>query len=166
MALEITLVVVGAAAILLGLIGCVVPIVPGPLVGLAGLLLLLVAGGTEVLPLWLIAVAAVLAIGGTLSDQVLPAAASNRAGAGRPGVVGSVIGMLVGMIFFPPFGLIVGAFAGALLGEVLFHRDNTHPIRSAFAVLRGTLAATLVKLVVTGVIAIAFVERATQLLAS
>lgn len=166
MALEITLVVAGAAALLVALVGCVVPILPGPLVALAGLLLLLFAGGTELLPIWLIIGASLLAIAGTVSDQILPAAASNRAGAGRPGVVGSIIGMLAGMIFFPPFGLIVGAFAGALLGEVLFHRDNAHPFRSAFAVLRGTLLATLVKLVVTGVIAIAFVERATQLLAS
>ena len=103
---------------------------------------------------------------GRSPDQVLPAAASSRAGAGRPGVVGSVIGMLVGMIFFPPFGLIVGAFVGALAGELLFHRDNRHPVRSAFAVLRGTMLATLVKLVVTGIIAITFVQRAVQLLGS
>ena len=166
MALEITLVALGAAAILVAFIGCVVPIVPGPLVAFAGLLLLLFAGGTETLPLWLIAVTALLAIAGSLSDQVLPAAASSRAGAGRPGVIGSVIGMLIGMIFFPPFGLIIGAFAGALAGEIFFHRENTHPIRSAFAVLRGTLLATLVKLTVTGIIAITFVERAVYLLGS
>lgn len=166
MALEITLVVIGSAAMLLALTGCVVPILPGPLVAFGGLLLLLIPGGTRLLPIWLIAVTAVLSVAASLSDQVLPAAASSRAGAGRPGIIGSVIGMIIGMILFPPFGLIIGAFAGALAGELIFHRDNAHPVRSAFAVFRGTLLATLVKLTVTGIIAVVFVERAMQLFAS
>ncbi len=163
MALEITLVVLGAAALLLALVGCVLPILPGPIIGWVSLLLIFFAGGAELISVPLLAGMAALALAATVTDQILPAAASKQAGAGRAGVIGSVVGMILGMIFFPPFGLIVGAFLGALLGEVVFHKENEHPFRSAFAVLRGTLLATVVKLAVTGVFAVVFVQRAISL---
>ncbi|MFW5994738.1 MAG: DUF456 domain-containing protein [Spirochaetia bacterium] len=163
MGLEIVLIVLGSLALLVGLVGCVLPVLPGPIIGWVAILAVFIAGGSELLPLWLLVLTAALAVGGALMDQVLPAAASRRAGAGRAGVIGSVIGMIAGMVFFPPFGLIIGAFAGALLGEILFHRDNTHPVKSALGVLQGTLLATLVKLTVTGVFAVIFVQRAVAL---
>lgn len=166
MAIEITLVILGAIAIIVALIGCILPILPGPIIGWVALLLLFIAGGAELLPLWMLLGMALLALAATLADQILPAAASGKAGAGRPGVIGSVIGMIAGMVLFPPFGLIIGAFLGAFLGEVLLHRENKHPFRSALAVLKGTLFATLVKLTVTGVFGMVFTLRAIELLGS
>ncbi len=163
MALEIALVVIGAAALIVGLIGCILPILPGPIIGWVSLLMIFFAGGAELLSVPLLAGMAALALAGTVTDQILPAAASKHAGAGRAGVIGSIAGMILGMIFFPPLGLIIGAFLGALLGELVFHRENEHPFRSAFAVLRGTLLATIVKLAVTGVFAVLFVQRAISL---
>ena len=164
MALEIILVLIGVAALIAGFVGCVLPILPGPIIGWVSLLMIFLAGGAQLLSTALLAGMAALALAGTVTDQILPAAASKQAGAGRAGVIGSVAGMILGMIVFPPLGLIVGAFLGALLGELVFHRENEHPFRSAFAVLRGTLLATVVKLAVTGVFAVIFVRRAIELL--
>jgi len=164
MAVEIIVVVIGVAAVVVGVVGCVLPIVPGPVLAFAPLPLLLVVGGAEAISPVLVAVMAVVSLGATLTDQVLPITASRKAGAGRPGVLGSILGMLVGIVFFPPFGLIIGAFLGALLGELLFHRDNEHPLRAALGVLRGTLLAALVKLTVSGISAFFFARAAFRML--
>ncbi len=164
MAVEIIAVLIGIAAVAVGIVGCVLPIVPGPILAFAPLPLVLLVGGGEVISPVLVGVMAAAALGATLSDQVLPIAASRKAGAGRPGVIGSILGMLVGIVFFPPLGLIAGAFLGALAGELVFHRENEHPLRAALGVLRGTLLAALVKLTVSGVSGFFFARAALRML--
>jgi uncharacterized protein YqgC (DUF456 family) len=68
-------------------------------------------------------------------------------------VWGSVLGLLVGMIWFPPFGVIVGTFLGAWVGEVLKGRTNRESLRAAWGVFVGTMLGIVVKLAVSGVIA-------------
>jgi uncharacterized protein YqgC (DUF456 family) len=45
-------------------------------------------------------------------------------GASRKAIVGAVLGTFAGLFVFPPFGLFVGPFAGALIGELLHGRDS------------------------------------------
>ncbi len=164
MVVEILVVSVGIAAVVVGIVGCVLPIVPGPVLAFAPLPLVLLVGGGEVISPVLVGVMAAAALGATVTDQILPITASRKAGAGRPGVIGSILGMLVGIVFFPPFGLIVGAFLGALAGELVFHRENEQPLRAALGVLRGTLLAALVKLAVSGVSGFFFARAAFRML--
>ena len=89
---------------------------------------------------------------------------SKKAGAGKAGVWGSVIGMIAGS-FFTPIGTIIGAFVGALVGEMLFHRENKNPLKAAFGVFTGTMLGILIKLVVVGVIGYFFVRGAISLFA-
>lgn len=155
--------ILGAILIVVALIGCVVPVVPGPILAAAALYLVSLAGGWTVYA-WPVLVGWTLAaVVVQILDNVLPARAAGRAGAGRGGVWGSVIGMLVGTVAFPPFGVFVGAFAGALLGEMIFHRDNREPWKAALAVFRGTLGAIVLKLAVSGAIAFVFVRGALRL---
>lgn len=163
MAIEIIAVTGAVVFGLLGLVGCVVPVLPGPPVSYLGMLLLsLVSGWVLYSPLVLV-LTAVAAVAAVVLDSVIPPAAGKRAGAGRGGVWGSVLGMLVGTVFFPPFGVVIGAFLGAWLGEILFNRENTEPVKAALAVLRGTMAATVVKLAVSGVIMVYIVYGSIRL---
>jgi hypothetical protein len=164
MVVDIIAIVLGASALIIGLIGCVAPIIPGPVVGFAGLLLISIAGGFTLMPLWLFLLLGVLAVGIVLLDNFLPALASKRAGAGPGGVWGSIIGMLIGAIVFPPFGLIIGAFIGALAGEMLFPKGQRDPWRAALAVFTGTMLGIVLKLLVTGVIGYYFVRGSIALL--
>jgi uncharacterized protein YqgC (DUF456 family) len=52
-------------------------------------------------------------------DNFLPAWMTKRFGGSRMAVIGSVVGLIIGMIFFPPIGLILGPFLGALAGELM-----------------------------------------------
>jgi uncharacterized protein YqgC (DUF456 family) len=134
----------------LGIVGCVLPVLPGPPLSFAGLILLWGARGWEASSF---GTTAVLVLGGltalvTVLDFVLPAVGAKRYGATRSGVWGSVLGMIVGMIFFPPFGMLVGAFVGALAFEVLAGRDAGEATRAAWGVFVGTMAGIALKLAV------------------
>ncbi|MCG8479206.1 MAG: DUF456 domain-containing protein [Spirochaetales bacterium] len=157
--------VAGSVLILAAVVGCVVPVIPGPILAAAALYVLSLAAGWSlfswpVLIGWTVAALAV-----QILDNVLPARAAGRAGAGSGGVWGSVVGMLAGTILFPPFGVFIGAFVGAWVGEIFFHRENEEPLKAALAVFRGTLGAIVLKLAVTGAIGFVFVRGAVRLFA-
>lgn len=152
MVLEILVVIVALLFGVAGLVGCIVPIVPGPPLSYVGMLLLAWVSGWLLYSPVLLIVTGLAAVIAVVLDSLLPPVAGKRGGAGRGGVWGSVLGMLIGTIFFPPFGMVIGAFLGAYLGELLFNRENTEPFKAAVAVLQGTLLATLVKVGVSGVI--------------
>ena len=149
--------VLGSVAVVVGLIGCIVPILPGPIVSYVALILISLVGGWDLYSVTTLVVLAVLAVGSTVLDSVLPALSSKRAGAGRAGVWGSVVGMLIGTIFFPPFGMIIGAFVGAFVFELLFNRQNRAPAKAAAGVFKGTVLATLLKILAAGIIGFYFV---------
>jgi hypothetical protein len=166
MAMTVIMSMLGAIAVAVGLIGCIVPVLPGPIVSYVALLLISLAGGWEIYSATTLIVLAVLAVAATVTDSILPAVSSRRAGAGRAGVWGSILGMLVGAVFFPPFGMIIGAFVGALAFEVIFNPDNTEPLKAAVGVFKGTVLATLLKLIVAGVIGFYFVRGSIEAFAS
>jgi len=119
--MEIILVVLAFLFLLAGLLGSVVPVIPGPPLGFVGLLLLQWSGRGEFTLAFLL-VWAGIAVAVTVMDNVLPAWMTKRFGGSRMAVVGSVIGLVVGMVFFAPVGLLVGPFLGALAGELLNNR--------------------------------------------
>jgi hypothetical protein len=162
----IIMTVLGTVAVVVGLIGCIVPVLPGPIVSYAALLLISVAGGWDLYGVGTLIVLAVLAAGTTILDSVLPAVSSRRAGAGRAGVWGSILGMLIGTVFFPPFGMIIGAFVGALAFEVIFNPDNKEPLKAALGVFKGTVLATLLKLMAAGIIGFYFVHGSIRAFAA
>ncbi len=158
MIVNILVAVIGSLVVIAGFIGCVFPVLPGPPVAYIALLLVSWAGGWNVFAVWVLIVMAAAAVGAAVLDSILPVVTSRRSGAGKSGIWGSVMGMLVGTIFFPPFGTVIGAFLGALAGELIVMREGSNPLKAAFGVFTGTFLATIVKLSVSGVIAVLFVQ--------
>ena len=164
MALEIIFTVIGALLVIAGLIGCIVPVIPGPILSFISLILISIPSGFGIFkPLTLVILCAA-AIASQLLDNLLPVFSSNRAGAGKAGIWGSIIGMIAGMFLFPPFGVIIGAFFGALFGEMLFNRENKNPLKAALGVFTGTLLGILLKLAVCGIIAGFFIRGVRAIL--
>jgi len=112
------LVILAFILLLAGLVGSIVPAIPGPPLGFLGLLILHWQGYGDFsnVFLWIFAgvVVAIMVI-----DNFLPAWMTKSFGGSRMAVTGSVIGLIVGMIFFAPIGLLVGPFLGALAGELI-----------------------------------------------
>ena len=163
MGLSILMTVLGVAALAAGFIGCVIPAIPGPILGFLSLILISISGGWALYQWWLLVILGALALFTTVIDNILPAWASKKSGAGKPGVWGSVVGMVAGSFVIPPFGTIIGAFAGALLGELLFNRENKKPLKAALGVFKGTMLGILVKIAATGVTAFFFIRGVVKL---
>ena len=162
MTLSILMVLLGSVFMVVGFIGCVVPAIPGPLLGFIALILISIPGSWVLFPVWLLVLLGVGAVAATVLDNVLPALSSKKAGAGKAGILGSILGMIGGS-FLTPIGTIIGAFVGALLGEMIFNRENKQPLKAALGVFKGTMLAVLMKLVVTGIMAYYFVTGAIGL---
>ena len=157
--MEAVLIITGILLQLAGLIGCVLPVLPGPPISFAGLILLWWARDWSAAEFGLPAVLilGLLTVIVTVLDFVVPAWGAKRYGASRTGVWLSVIGMLVGMIAFPPFGMLIGAFAGALAGELIVGKREGEAAKAAWGVFVGTMAGIGLKLAVSMAIVVIYV---------
>jgi uncharacterized protein YqgC (DUF456 family) len=146
--------ILAVLACLVGLLGCVLPILPGTPLSWAGLFVVWAARGFDArsfsdTTVWvLLGVTAVV----TALDFVAPTIGARRYGATRWGTWGSVVGMLVGAFMFPPFGMILGAFVGALAAELLGGQATRPALRASWGTFVGTMLGTFVKVAASGVI--------------
>ena len=128
--------------LLLGFVGCFVPIVPGPLVAYGGLLCLLATAQPPSPGACAAFGALTLAV--TALDYVVPAWGARRFRCSRWGTWGCFVGTLAGVFFFP-LGLLLGPFCGALAGELLAGKSLGAAAWGGLGALLGFLAGMLVK---------------------
>lgn len=158
MDIQILWIIIGALFIFIGVIGCFVPVLPGPPLAYIGLLMLQLLNEPAFTTRFLLIWAAITAFV-TLLDYVIPVYGTKKFGGSKRGVWGSVVGLIIGIFFFPPFGIIIGPLLGALVGELSAGKASSVAIRSAIGSFVGFLAGTLIKLIATGFMAYYFVER-------
>ena len=154
----IVLIIIGSIFIIVGLIGCVVPGVPGPPFSFLALVLLSAAKGWEPFSLNFLIIMALITIVVTGLDYVVPAAGAKKFGATRYGFWGAVLGMLVGIIFFPPLGMIIGAFLGAIIGEMVVGKPSQEALRAGWGVFVGIMFGMIIKLIASGVMTFYFIK--------
>ena len=147
--MDILLSSIGVILILIGLAGCIVPAIPGPPISFFGLLVLHLTKYVQLEQNTLITWA-VIAVVVTVIDNVVPIWGTKKFGGTKRGVWGSIIGLLVGMIFFTPFGIIIGPFLGAVLGELSAGQEQKKALKAGFGAFIGFLLGTGLKLVVSG----------------
>jgi uncharacterized protein len=156
--LETIAIIIGSIFVLLGIAGCVLPILPGPVLSFLGLLLLaLLKQFSPPLTPTLIMIMALLALVVTVGDYVIPLWGAKRYGATKWGIWGSVIGMAIG-IFFSPFGMLLGAFIGAVTVEWLVQKERGKALKAGWGVFIGSLAGMALKLGVSGMMAYYFIR--------
>lgn len=131
---------------LTGIVGGIVPVIPGPPISFLGFLLFMFTPYMEFS--WGICLLmGFLALAITLADIYIPAISAKKYGGTKFAASGSVIGMLVGMIFFPPLGVIVGAFLGAFVGEIAFAgKNSSEALKSGWGALIGFIIGTSLKI--------------------
>jgi len=133
-----------ATLIVVGLAGVVLPGLPGTLMIFAGLLLAAWADGFVRVGPGTIAALGILTIATYFADIWTMTLGMKRLGTTRRAMFGAAIGALAGLFFGLP-GLIVGPFAGAVLGELTSHRDIRGAGRAGIAAWVGFLIGTVVK---------------------
>ncbi len=147
MTMEIFLVLVALLLIILGILGSFLPILPGPLTSWAGLLVLHFTEGVEMSQTFLI-VTLIFAIFIYVLDYIIPAIGTKRFGGSKAGMVGTTIGLIIGIFSPIPFGIIIGPFFGALIGEMIHRNDIDKALKAAFGSFLGFIASTFMKFIV------------------
>jgi uncharacterized protein len=122
-----------------GLIGAVVPLVPGTPLIFAGAGVYAVARDFTPIGAGRLAILAALALAGWAAEHVAGALGARRAGGSRAAIVGAVLGTLVGLAF-APLGLLLGPIAGAIAGELLSGRDPAGSVRTGIGTALGVVA--------------------------
>jgi hypothetical protein len=163
--MDILLFVLGLIILIVGFIGCVLPILPGQAVAFLSLILLQfmdpprMDGDT----IWTMAGFMVIV---TVLDYIVPIYGTKRFGGTKRGVWGSTIGLIFGIFILPPFlalgpfGILIcviaGPFIGAYIGELTGNRESKGALIAAFGSFIGFLTGTLLKLTYAGVCAFFF----------
>jgi uncharacterized protein YqgC (DUF456 family) len=147
--LVVSLVIVG-----IGLIGTVVPGLPGMPLVLGGVALFTLGTGFAVIgPLQFAAMVA-LGLVGIALNLFGNLVGARTFGASRAGLVGALAGLAVGLVLLGPFGIVIGPLVGAVAAELLRGRATEEALKSGLGVLVGyffgALAEALIALIVVG----------------
>ncbi|KAA1244049.1 DUF456 domain-containing protein [Aquimarina sp. RZ0] len=158
--MDLVLLIFGFVLCVIGIIGSFLPVLPGPFTSWIGLLVL---HFTNAIPQnWtFLGITLGISILVWVLDYLVPAIGAKRFGGTKYGMIGSSIGLIVGLIFLGPFGIIIGPFAGAFLGELIKdNNDSSKALKAAFGSFIGFLAGTFLKFIVSIGFIILYVQKA------
>ena len=163
--MDLLLIIIGIILLIIGIIGCVLPVLPGQAVAYFSLIMLEL---TEDAPFdeEFLVVMALIMVGVTVLDYVVPIWGTKKFGGTKRGLWGSAIGLVFGIIILPIagitlgpfgiFGIILGPFVGAYVGESMGGTDSQKAFRAAFGSFIGFITGTLMKLAYSGIVAYFF----------
>ena len=142
---------------LVGLAGCILPILPGPPISFVGLLLLQFSRFADY-SLNFMLLMGFIALLVSIVDYVVPVWGTKKMGGSKAGIWGAAIGMFIGIFFFPPIGLIVGPLVGAILAESIKGEDFQKSFRAGMGSLLGFILGIGIKLIASGVMTYYFAK--------
>jgi uncharacterized protein len=138
------LLIVGILLMVIGIIGCLVPVLPGPPLSYAGIILLHLSRFGQFSKTVLI-VLGVVTIVVTILDYIVPIWGTRKFGGSKYGARGATVGLIVGF-FLGPAGIIIGPLLGAIVGELIFKDDMNYALKAGFGSLLGFLTGVGLKL--------------------
>ena len=154
---DYVLLILGIILMILGIIGCLVPVLPGPPISYLGLIMLHVTRFGQFTTTVLVSLAAI-AIVVTILDYIVPIWGTRKFGGSKYGIRGATVGLIIGL-FLGPVGIIVGPLIGAIVGELIFKDDMKYAIKAGLGSLLGFLTGIGLKLAASFVITFYFVKE-------
>ena len=154
---NIFLLILGFGFLIAGLIGCILPIIPGPPLSYIALLTLQVTRFASFSAKFLL-IATIVTVIVTVLDYIFPVWSTNKFGGSRSGTIGTIVGLVFGL-FFLPWGIIAGSFTGAVVGELIAGRNTNTALRSGFGSFIGLLFGVAMKLTVSAVFTYYFIKE-------
>jgi uncharacterized protein YqgC (DUF456 family) len=137
-----------AAAMAVGVVGTVVPVVPGLVLVWAAALVYGLAIGFGNVGAVAFSIITGLALAGIAVGFVVPQRAAARGGAARTSMWFGAVLALVGFVVVPVVGVVLGGVLGVFLGEVIRTRDTVAAWRATAATIKGFGAAGLAQLLI------------------
>ena len=151
------LVATGVFLLILGIIGCLVPVLPGPPISYCAIILLHLSRFGNFSNMILITLGAI-AVVVTILDYIVPIWGTRRFGGSKYGMRGATVGLVIGL-FLGPLGIILGPLIGAFVGEMIFKDDINYALKAGFGSLLGFLMGIGLKLAASFVMTYYFVRE-------
>jgi uncharacterized protein len=137
--------VLGLILMAVGILGCLLPLLPGPPLCYAALLVQQLKSDPPFTAKFLWIWAAITLVV-TALDYIIPLYGTRKYGGSKYGIWGCTLGLIAG-IWMGPLGIIIGPFAGAFIGEMIASNDSQNAIKAAWGSFVGFLFGTLLKLI-------------------
>ncbi len=131
----------------LGILGIVIPALPGVGFIFAGTLLYAIVTGFEVISGWIIFLFAVMTGAAIAADYAAGILGAKKYNASKYGIIGSIVGLIVGFFFSIP-GIILGPLVGAVVFEMIGGRDSRDAMRAGWGTFVGFIGGMVFKVVV------------------
>lgn len=147
---------VAVALLVCGVIGSVVPLVPGALLSLAGVYGYWWASGFSEPGPFFLAAATVLGLSALVLDYLAGAISARAGGAGwRTTAVTAVVGLAL-LVTTGPIGMLVGVAGAVFVMEFERSGDLEASARNALYTALGTLASEAIQVLLTGALLVGF----------
>jgi uncharacterized protein YqgC (DUF456 family) len=137
--------ILSTALIVAGLAGILFPALPGAVLIFAGLLLAAWSDGFVRVGVGTMVLLGIITVATYFVDVAMMALGMQRLGSSKRAMAGAALGTLAGLFFGLP-GIIIGPFAGAVIGELTAHRDLGRAGRAGVAAWIGFVVGTIVKM--------------------
>lgn len=139
-------IVLGFVLIILGILGSLLPVLPGPPIAWFGLLIQNLRDpnpfSTQFLVIWAGIVVVTIVL-----DYVIPIYGTKKFGGTKYGAWGCTLGFLLAF-WLGPLGVIIGPFIGAFAGEMIGGQETHKSLKAAFGSFIGFLVGSFLKIVV------------------
>jgi uncharacterized protein YqgC (DUF456 family) len=133
--------------VLVGLIGTLLPLLPGIPLMLVGMFIAAWADDFTRIGWVTLTILAVLTALSFVVELAAAALGAKRVGASRAAIAGAAVGTVLGFFLGLP-GLILGPFIGALAGELMARGDPTRAVHVGLGAWVGFVIGTIAKLAV------------------
>ena len=155
--MEVVIISIVSCLLLLGVIGSIIPILPGPILSFVALLVVhfFSEHTFSILFLFICAFITLLVF---FSDYFLQYWGIKNFGGGKRAVYGTFLGIFIGL-FIPPIGIFIGPFLGAFIGSIMDNKSDGQALKIALGSLIGFLFGSLIKLFYSISIIIIIIKR-------
>jgi len=153
----VALIAICSILMLVGFIGIFLPVIPSMPLAWLGLTIYAAGTGFDRISLTTIIVFAVLSLLAWAVDFIAPMLGAKKHKASKLGVLGALLGLVIGIFTLGFWGIIIGPFLGALIGEIIANKPTKQALGSAFGAFLGLMVGALFKITLVLVMAGFFV---------
>lgn len=145
--MDIVLWLLGIGLMAVGVLGTVLPALPGVVLVFAGAWLMAWIDDYQRVSIYVVAVLGGLTVLAWVLDYLAALLGARNAGASRTALAGAAIGTVVGL-FMGLVGVLLMPFVGAVIGEFMARRDRARSLQVGVATWLGLIVGLIAKVVI------------------